>query len=191
MLCWVLGSVEWFSSRQYGLLSDTRWGGGIVKIFPVLQISKKFKPFRFYSLLIFFHHQAARSSAIIMVIIVSLHLLLAVGFMLYFFHVPGNTDIHNKNVNEAPDPAPASNGTELESAASVVKKPDGDRLEEEADNSSIEKNPAPDTGGGGTGKDETPTVEVKQEKPSDQAPASETEVQKVETPKKEDSAEEG
>merc|ERR550539_880609 len=35
-------------------------------------------------------HQAARSSAIIMVIIVSLHLLLAVGFMLYFFHVPGS-----------------------------------------------------------------------------------------------------
>merc|ERR1712001_8506 len=29
-------------------------------------------------------HQAARSSAIVMVIIVSLHLLLAVGFMLYF-----------------------------------------------------------------------------------------------------------
>merc|ERR1711990_416122 len=61
-------------------------------------------------------HQAERSSAIIMVIIVSLHLLLAVGFMLYFFHVPGNTDIHNKNVTVTV----ANNETELEKAASVV-----------------------------------------------------------------------
>merc|ERR1712037_816238 len=72
-------------------------------------------------------HQAARSSAIIMVIIVSLHLLLAVGFMLCFFHVPGNPVVHNKLVTVAP----ASNGTDLKSAASVViKQPDGDHLEE-------------------------------------------------------------
>ena len=51
-----------------------------------------------------------------MVIIVSLHLLLAVGFMLYFFHVPGNIDIHSKNVTVAP----ANNGTQMKVEASVA-----------------------------------------------------------------------
>ena len=128
-----------------------------------------------------------------MVIIVSLHLLLAVGFMLYFFHVPGNTDIHHKNVTVTV--APASNETKLDSAASVVNKPEGDSLEEdEEDNSSSEKKSAPDTGGaggGGTGKVEAPTVQVKREESPDQAPASDSKVQKGETPITEDSAEEG
>ena len=33
-------------------------------------------------------HQTARAALIVMAVIVTLHLLLAVGFMLYFFHVP-------------------------------------------------------------------------------------------------------
>ena len=124
-----------------------------------------------------------------MVIIVSLHLLLAVGFMLYFFHVPGTTAIHNKNVTVAP----ASNGTALESAASLVNKPDGDKQKEEADNPSTEKSaaaPAPDTGGGGTGSDQKQSVQVEAEKSSDQAEASNLEDQNVDSPGKGDSAEE-
>ena len=52
-------------------------------------------------------HQAARSAAIVMVVIVTLHILLAVGFMLYFFHVPsgsGGGVPHN-----ATETVPASN----------------------------------------------------------------------------------
>ena len=98
--------------------------------------------------------------------------------MLYFFHVPGNADIHNKNVTVTV----ANNGTELEKAASVVNKADEDHLEEEADKSDIQKKSAPDTGG--TEDDNTP-VEVKTEKALDQAP----EIQNVDPPKKEDSAE--
>ena len=45
-------------------------------------------------------HHAAKSSAIVMIIIVSLHLLLAVGFMLYFFHVPGDLNHGPQNVTE-------------------------------------------------------------------------------------------
>ena len=119
-----------------------------------------------------------------MVIIVSLHLLLAVGFMLYFFHVPGNPAIHNTNVTVAP----ASNGTDLKSAASVVIKPEGDHLEEEADKS---ESIAPDTGGGGgTENDQTSSGQVKTEKTSGQAGAREPEDQKGDPPRKEeDSAE--
>ena len=56
-----------------------------------------------------------------MVIIVTLHLLLAVGFMLYFFHVPGNTEVHSKNVTIA------NNGTQLKVEDSAVTNSNGKR----------------------------------------------------------------
>jgi len=74
-------------------------------------------------------HQAARSAAIVMVVIVSLHILLAVGFMLYFFHVPsgsGGAGVHNvtetvpvknDNINET-----GGNGQQEENKALVAEK---------------------------------------------------------------------
>ena len=56
-----------------------------------------------------------------MVIIVTLHLLLAVGFMLYFFHVPGNTEVHSKNVTIV------NNGTQLKVEDSAVTNSNGKR----------------------------------------------------------------
>ena len=74
-------------------------------------------------------HQAARSAAVVMVVIVSLHILLAVGFMLYFFHVPsgsGGAGVHNvtetvpvknDNINET-----GGNGQQEENKALVAEK---------------------------------------------------------------------
>jgi len=46
-------------------------------------------------------HHASKSAAIVMVVIVSIHILLAVGFMLYFFHVPASSGIQpGTNVTE-------------------------------------------------------------------------------------------
>jgi len=46
-------------------------------------------------------HHASKSAAIVMVVIVSIHILLAVGFMLYFFHVPSSSGIQpSGNVTE-------------------------------------------------------------------------------------------
>merc|ERR1711936_1220063 len=44
-------------------------------------------------------HQASKSAVVIMAIIVTLHLLLAVGFMLYFFHVPSGAGGHDHGNN--------------------------------------------------------------------------------------------
>jgi len=46
-------------------------------------------------------HHASKSAAIVMVVIVSIHILLAVGFMLYFFHVPASSGLQpGTNVTE-------------------------------------------------------------------------------------------
>jgi len=46
--------------------------------------------------------QAAKSAVIVMVVVVTLHLLLACGFMLYFFHVPAVSQVNpgGKNITE-------------------------------------------------------------------------------------------
>ena len=43
-------------------------------------------------------HQAARAAVVIMIIIVVMHLVLAVGFMLYFFHIPSSAPAGGHNV---------------------------------------------------------------------------------------------
>jgi len=125
-------------------------------------------------------HQAARSSAIIMIIIVSLHLLLAVGFMLYFFHVPGKTDLHNTTVTVAP--ASNVNGTHLDSGASVVTptKTGGEGEKEERSSEKDVSESSKDTGDTGgtaetaeTEKDKTPSDQVKAEKDQEAANGSE------------------
>ena len=96
-----------------------------------------------------------------MIIIVTLHLLLAVGFMLYFFHVPGNTEIHSKNVTVAP-----TNGTQLKLEDPAVTNSNGKRdSPEEAENSGVINkidHGVEDTGdSGGTEESKEPQVQGK------------------------------
>jgi len=74
--------------------------------------------------------QAAKSAVIVMAIIVALHLLLACGFMLYFFHVPalaaGGSGIHNTT-----DTVVTNNVVE---GKAMDKMTDGESIIKEAEN---------------------------------------------------------
>jgi len=67
-------------------------------------------------------NQASKSAVVIMAIIMTLHLLLAVGFMLYFFHVPPGAGghPHNSTVAVAPS-AGAENHTKALNEAQVAE----------------------------------------------------------------------
>jgi len=111
-------------------------------------------------------HQAAKSSAIVMIIIVSLHLLLAVGFMLYFFHVPGNLNNPSSNVTVVDKhlEIPSDNGTKLSEA------PVDSKSEEKRDEPKSEGDDINEVGGDGEEgaekadeKEELPETNKKQE----------------------------
>jgi len=67
-------------------------------------------------------NQASKSAVVIMAIIMTLHLLLAVGFMLYFFHVPPGAGghPHNSTVEVVPS-AGAENHTKALNEAQVAE----------------------------------------------------------------------
>ena len=66
-------------------------------------------------------HQASKSAVFIMAIIVTLHLLLAVGFMLYFFHVPSGGPPHDRNVTEVVKQPGMENDTKSENDAQAAQ----------------------------------------------------------------------
>ena len=66
-------------------------------------------------------HQASKSAVFIMAIIVTLHLLLAVGFMLYFFHVPAGAGDSNRNSTVVVPPSGAENDTKAENDAQAAQ----------------------------------------------------------------------
>ena len=92
-----------------------------------------------------------------MVIIVSLHLLLAVGFMLYFFHVPGDVSQGSSNITvvDRPSESPGTNNTKLSVAASVESKTEEKRDEPKSE----DKDNVLDTGGDQQDAKEKPVEE--------------------------------
>jgi hypothetical protein len=73
--------------------------------------------------------QAAKSAVLVMVVVLALHLLLACGFMLYFFHVPATA-------------ATAHNSTEVITPAPPVIVQDNDTKEEEPEKAPLVHNAA-------------------------------------------------
>ena len=96
-----------------------------------------------------------------MVIIVSLHLLLAVGFMLYFFHVPGDVSQGSSNITvvDRPSESPGANNTKLSVAASVESKTEEKRDEPKSE----DKDNVLDTGGDQQDAKEKPVEEQPEE----------------------------
>merc|ERR1719309_895465 len=64
--------------------------------------------------------QAAKSAIIVMGVVLALHLLLACGFMLYFFHVPAATGGHDINVNSTQVIVPASPEESADESKEIV-----------------------------------------------------------------------
>jgi len=64
--------------------------------------------------------QAAKSAFIVMGVVLALHLLLACGFMLYFFHVPAATGGHDINVNSTQVIVPASPEKSVDESKEIV-----------------------------------------------------------------------
>lgn len=127
-------------------------------------------------------NQASKSAVVIMAIIVTLHLLLAVGFMLYFFHVPPGAGghPHNSTVEVAPS-AGAENDTKAlneaqaaEMKASVQSVPENQVIHTEDTGEDISKKQNSDSEPKENNKADVPTgTEIKTDAKEDENKKSE------------------
>lgn len=86
--------------------------------------------------------QAAKSAVIVMAIVLALHLLLACGFMLYFFHVPAVAAGSHNTTQAVVTVAPAVDEKTLENnkAAEETAIKDAEKVKDEADKAALVDN---------------------------------------------------
>eukprot|EP00090_Calanus_glacialis_P016484 TRINITY_DN2579_c0_g1_i1.p1 TRINITY_DN2579_c0_g1~~TRINITY_DN2579_c0_g1_i1.p1 ORF type:complete len:395 (+),score=135.19 TRINITY_DN2579_c0_g1_i1:51-1235(+) len=86
--------------------------------------------------------QAAKSAVIVMAIVLALHLLLACGFMLYFFHVPAVAAGSHNTTQTVVTVAPAVDEKTLENnkAAEETAIKDAEKVKDEADKAALVDN---------------------------------------------------